>query len=55
MLTSIHLYVFATFTLIPVTFGAIGPIADLSIVNHVISPDGFPRSYVIFLYLTNHE
>jgi hypothetical protein len=55
MLTSIRFYTLATLTFIPVTFGAIGPIADLRIVNKVISPDGFPRSYVIFPYTTIHE
>ena len=55
MLTSIRLYTLATLTLISATFGAIGPIADLSIVNKVISPDGFPRSSVIFPCPTNHK
>jgi hypothetical protein len=36
-------------TLIPVSivFAAIGPIANLSIDNAVVAPDGYPRSYVV--------
>jgi hypothetical protein len=44
MLTSMCFYTLAILTLIQVTFGAIGPIAYLKIVNKIISPDGFPRS-----------
>jgi hypothetical protein len=35
-----------TFTLIQNTLAAVEPITSLNIVNKVIAPDGFPRSYV---------
>jgi hypothetical protein len=50
MLILFYLYPLAILTLVRVAFAAIGPTARLSIVNNVISPDGFARSYVILLY-----
>jgi hypothetical protein len=44
MLIFSRLGISATLILIPITFAAIGPIAQLNIVNKVISPDGFARS-----------
>jgi len=39
--------------LLPTTIAAIGPTADLTIQNAVISPDGFNRSYVAFLVVSS--
>ncbi|KAF8998386.1 laccase [Cyathus striatus] len=36
-----------SFTLLAVAYGAIGPVADMHIVNGVIGPDGFNRSAVL--------
>ena len=47
MLVYIFPSIFITLNLVSFGFAAIGPIADLDIVNAVIAPDGFNRSYVI--------
>jgi hypothetical protein len=34
-------------TILASAYAAVGPIAELAIVNRVIAPDGFPRSLVL--------
>ena len=53
MLVSVCLPVFVTLNLVLVAFAAIGPIANLTIENAIIAPDGYPRSYVIYFVLTS--
>ena len=44
-----RLFLFICAAVITSTLAAIGPVANVHVRNKVISPDGFSRSYVLFV------
>jgi len=47
--------IFAVLSLLSTTHAAIGPIAELDIVNKVIAPDGFSRSCVVHCFFVTDK
>lgn len=50
MLSSTHLIGALALSFLGITEAAIGPVADLEIVNKFISPDGFGRALVLVVH-----